>query len=148
MDLNSQSSPVLLRYKRKQIPSAGIIVAVLVALLILFLWLHFILAQRIELAGREIQLKTEELHRIERHNHELRRKISIAGSQERLAERGEDLGYSPQQPVYLLVDRPLPPTTQMPWSSNLGLVGIDTGNVQALSNGGGSGPPGVSGGGN
>lgn len=138
--MSSEPSPVLLKYKRQTIPSAGFVVVVLVALLILFLWLHFILAQKIESAGREIQLKTEELHRIERHNHELRRKISIAGSQERLAERSEELGYDPQRPVYLLVDQPLPPTSQTsrPWG--LDLAGIVEGEAQGAPGFAGAGP--------
>jgi hypothetical protein len=84
----------------------------LVTLLILFLWLHFVLAQKVEIAGREIQVKSEELQKIERHNHELRRQISIAGSQERMSDRSRMMGYAAQRPVYLLVDQPLPPTTQ------------------------------------
>lgn len=131
--LSSQSSPVLLKYKKKTTPSAGVVIAVLVTLLILFLWLHFILAQKIELAGREIQVKTEQLHEIERHNHELRRKISIADSQELMAERSEALDYHPQRPLYLLVDQPLPPTTQTSRPSSLDLAGIFPGDTQTAS---------------
>jgi hypothetical protein len=97
--LTSKASPVVLRYKGRHGPATGIAIAGLVALLILSLWLHFILAQKIEFAGRESQVKTAELHRIERHNHELRHKISIVGSQERMAERSR-------------ADQPLPPATQ------------------------------------
>lgn len=122
--MSSQSSPVVLRYKRKQSPSAGIVVAVLVAFLILFWWLHLILAQKIESAGREIQVRTEELHRIERHNHELRRQISIAGSQERMAERSERMGYTSKRPIYLLVDQALPPSTQTSPPGGQNLAGI------------------------
>jgi hypothetical protein len=110
--LTSKASPVVLRYKGRHGPATGIAIAGLVALLILSLWLHFILAQKIEFAGRESQVKTAELHRIERHNHELRHKISIVGSQERMAERSRALGYAAQQPIYLLADQPLPPATQ------------------------------------
>ena len=138
--MSSQSSPVLLKYKKRTTPSAGIVVAVLVTLLILFLWLHFILAQKIESAGREIQLKTEQLHEIERHNHELRRQISIAGSQELMAQRGEDLDYHPQRPVYLLVEQPLPPTAQTSRPSGLDLAGIVPGDTRAASGLAGGGP--------
>lgn len=110
--MSSQASPVILRHRKKRAPAAGIVLAVLVAFLILFQWLHFILAQRIESAGREIQVKTAELQRIERHNHELRRQISIAGSQERMARRSSNMGYAAQRPVYLLVDEPLPPASR------------------------------------
>lgn len=110
--MSSQASPAVFRHRGRHGPATGVVVAGLVALLILFLWLHFVLAQEIESAGREILAQTEQLHRIERHNHELRRKISIAGSQERMAERSRELGYAVQQPVYLVVEQPLPPTTQ------------------------------------
>jgi hypothetical protein len=122
-----------MKYKRDSIPSAGVVMAVLVTLLILFLWLHFILAQKIESAGREIQLKTEQLHEVERHNHELRRQIAINSSEERLAERSEALGYEPQRPLYLLVDRPLPPTNQTSGHSGLDLAGIVPAQAPAAS---------------
>jgi cell division protein FtsB len=121
--LSSQASPIVFRNEGRRVPAAGTIVAVLVALLILFQWLHFILALKIESAGREIQAKTEELQRIERHNHELRRQISIAGSQEQMSERSRDMGYAAQRPVYLLVDQPLPPTTQSSWPTGWELAG-------------------------
>ena len=121
--MNGPSTPVLLRYRRKHVPSASIAVAVLVALLILFLWMHLILAQEIGAAGREIQVKTEELKKVERHSHEIRRQISIAGSQQRMAERSEALGYEAQPPVYLLVDHPLPPSSKPSPLSGLGLAG-------------------------
>ncbi len=123
--MSSQLSPVLLRYKRNRASAAGIALAVLVALLILFWWLHFIIAQKIESAGREVEVRTEELHRIERHNQELRRKISIAGSQERMAERSESMGYTPQRPIYLLVDQALPPSTQGARPAGQVLAGIE-----------------------
>jgi biopolymer transport protein ExbB/TolQ len=110
--LSNQASPIVLRYRERHGPTAAIVVAVLVALLILFLWLHFILALKIESAGREIQLRTEELRRLERHNQELRRQISISGSQERMFELSKEMGYVLQQPVYVLVDKPLPPIDQ------------------------------------
>jgi hypothetical protein len=111
-ELSSQASPVVLRDKGKHAPSAGTVLAVLVTLLILFHWMHFILAQRIESAGREIQVKTGELRRLERQNGELRRQISIAASQDRMARRSSNMGYTVQRPVYLLVDQPLPPTSK------------------------------------
>lgn len=129
--LSSQPSPVLLKYKKKTTPSMGVGIAVLIALLILFLWLHFILAQKIEAAGREIQLKTEQLHEIERHNHELRRQIAISSSQEQMSQRSEALDYHPQRPVYLLVDQPLPATTHTSRPSGLDLAGFVPGDAGA-----------------
>lgn len=122
---------MVFRYRGRHGPASGIVVAGLVALLILFLWLHFVLAQNIESAGREILVQTEELHRIERHNHELRRRISIAGSQERMAQRSREMGYAPQQPVYLLVEQPLPPTTQSSRPASRELVGTAEDSAQA-----------------
>lgn len=110
--MSSQASPVVPRHKRRSAPTAGAVLAAMVALLILFQWMHFILAQGIESTGREIQVKTAELDKIERQNNELRRQISIAGSQERMAGRSSNLGYDVQRPVYLMVDEPLPPASE------------------------------------
>jgi hypothetical protein len=109
--VSGQASPVVLRHREKSAPAAGAVLGALIALLILFQWMHFILAQGIESTGREIQVKTEELQRIERLNNELRRQISVAGSQEEMAGRSSNLGYDAQRPVYLLVDQPLPPAS-------------------------------------
>lgn len=107
----SRQPPVLFRYRPAAGPSLTVILAVFVALFVLFLWLHFIVAQQIESIGRDIQVGTQELQRIERHNQELQRQIAVAGSQKRLAIQAQNLGYQPQVPVYLRVDEPLPPNT-------------------------------------
>ena len=109
--MSRQAPPVLFRYQSDTGPSLTVVLAVFVALFVLFLWLHFIVAQQIESVGREIQVKTEELHRIERQIQDLQRQIAIAGSQKRLALRAQSLGYQPQKPVYLRVHGPLPPDT-------------------------------------
>jgi hypothetical protein len=107
--LSRQAPPVLFRYRSDTGPSLTVILAVFVALFVLFLWLHFIVAQQIESVGRDTQVKTEELHRIERHIQDLQRQIAIAGSQKRLALQAQSLGYQPQKPIYLRVQEPLPP---------------------------------------
>ena len=107
--MSRQAPPVLFRYRSDTGPSLTVILAVFVALFVLFLWLHFIVSQQIESVGRDIQVKTEELHRIERHIQDLQRQIAIAGSQKRLALQAQSLGYQPQKPVYLRVQEPLPP---------------------------------------
>jgi len=109
--LSRQPPPILFRYRPATGPSVTVVVAVFVALFVLFLWLHFIVAQQIESIGREIQVQTEELQRIERHSRDLQRQIAIAGSQKRLSFQAKSLGYQPQKPVYLRVEEPLPPDT-------------------------------------
>ena len=107
--MSRQVPPVLFRYRSDTGPSLTVVLAVFVALFVLFLWLHFIVAQQIESVGRDIQTQTQELHRIERHIQDLQRQIAIAGSQKRLALRAQSLDYKPQKPVYLRVQEPLPP---------------------------------------
>jgi hypothetical protein len=77
-------------------------------LLILLLWLHFFIAIDITSTGREIQTKAEHLRRIGRDNAALRRRIAEAASQEELARRAKELGYSSQAPIYLPLSLPLP----------------------------------------
>jgi len=82
-------------------PSVQVLIAVSVALLILFSWLRMILALEIASTGRKIQLKTEELERIERDNDKVRLQIAGALSPERLAPLAEEMGFQPQKPVYV-----------------------------------------------
>lgn len=107
--MSRQQPPALFRYRPDTGPSLTVVLAAFVALFVLFLWLHFIVAQQIESVGRDIQVRTEELHKIERHIQDLQRQIAIAGSQKRLAIQAQSLGYQPQKPVYLRVEEPLPP---------------------------------------
>ncbi len=84
-----------------RVPSTRTILIIFVALLILFSWLHFILALQIASTGRQIQIQTEELQKIERENTAILQDIAEAESPRRLAERARSLGYEPQQPIYL-----------------------------------------------
>lgn len=88
-------------------PSAQAVIITSVALLILFLWMHFILAMEIETTGRQIQEGTEELRRISRENDALRREVAKAGSYRSLAERAEASGFERQPPTYLMLQEPL-----------------------------------------
>ena len=78
---------------------------------ILFYWLHFLVAHENESIGRKIQAQTEELARIERANMALRQQVATTYAEAVMAERAQALGYRPQQPLYLLVDRPLAPAS-------------------------------------
>jgi len=87
----------------------GIVLAVFAALLILFFWMQFIVAQENESIGRAILEQTEELNRIERENMALRQHIAATCTEEVMAGRAQALGYNRQQPLYLLLNHPLVP---------------------------------------
>jgi cell division protein FtsL len=87
--------------------SLQVIVAITVALLILFLWMRFIVALQIESTGRQIQSKTEELERLQRSNAALQRDIAESMSQETLSERAQAVDYQLQPPAYLVISEPL-----------------------------------------
>lgn len=91
----------------KQEHSTHVAVAILIALLILFLWLHFILAQQSETIGRQMAAATERLNQIERHNQVLLQEITMAESQSNMSAAAQALGFRPQQPLYLAINRPL-----------------------------------------
>jgi len=82
-------------------PSVRVLVAVSVALLILFSWLRVILALEIASTGRQIQLRAQDLDGIERGNDNLRLQISHALSPTRLAPLAEEMGFQPHKPVYV-----------------------------------------------
>jgi hypothetical protein len=90
-------------------PSLRTAFVIFIGLLIVFRWLHLILALQIASTGREMQIQTEELQRIERHNAALQREIAGAESPQNLAERAYQQGYRPRQPIYLHTSQPLPP---------------------------------------
>jgi hypothetical protein len=90
----------------------AIIFVVFVVLLILFFWLHFIMAQQIESVGREIQAAQQELDKIQRKNDMLKGQIVNASTQKSMAQRAREHNYQPQEPLYLSVDQPLPPSSQ------------------------------------
>ena len=83
------------------IPSLRTIILGLVALLILFRWLHLILALQTATAGREIQLKNGEYMRHQRQNSLLHYEIAEAISPRILAQRALQLGLIPRMPLYL-----------------------------------------------
>ena len=86
-----------------------IVIAVFVALLILFFWLQFLVAQEIETLGRQILETNRELDRVRRENAALEHAICIETAQERMAQRAADMGYALQPPFYLLLAEPLAP---------------------------------------
>jgi hypothetical protein len=92
--LSSQGTPGLFRYRRHRNPPA------------------VIMAQQIESVGREIQAGQEKLDKIRRENAALQGEIATMDTQKKMAERAEDMNYEPQQPLYLLIDQPLAPSTQ------------------------------------
>jgi cell division protein FtsB len=89
-------------------PSMQAILVVFAMLLILLLWMHFILAMEIESMGRQNQINTERLKKIERENAALRIQGAEIASQENLSRRARELGYGLQTPIYLRLAEPLP----------------------------------------
>jgi hypothetical protein len=85
-----------------------IVIAVFVALLILLLWMHLMLAAQIESTGRLIQVQEEKLKKLERHNAALRQQISVAGSQRNMTQRAEALGFEAGKPIYIVLSEALP----------------------------------------
>lgn len=92
-------------------PSLRTAVIVFIAVLILFRWLHLVLALDITSTGRQIQSRTDELHRHQRVISDIQLRIATAGNPGRLAELAKQMGYGPKQAVYLQVDGPLSPLT-------------------------------------
>jgi hypothetical protein len=74
---------------------------VFVILLILFQWLHLILALQMGATSREMQLITEEIEQQERLNALLLRAIAEAESPRRLGDYADSLGYGPGTRVYI-----------------------------------------------
>jgi len=88
-------------------PALQFALAAVVALLILSLWLHLFLALEIESIGRDIDVRTEELERLQRENLARVGQITLLESQRRMAGEATAMGFRPQQPLYLAVDHPL-----------------------------------------
>jgi hypothetical protein len=107
----SRSLPIPTRQAQKQVqtrtwahaPSLRAAIIAFVAVLILFRWLHLILALQIASTGRQIQLENVELQRLERANSELQRRIAAAESPGLLADEAIQLGYAPRSPLYVRV---------------------------------------------
>ncbi len=110
--MTSRSLPIAFPNVRRQpraivnvhAPSLRAVIAVFIALVILFGWLHLILTLEIALTGREIQIKTEELEAITRHKSSLQQQISTLESPAVLAPAAYDMGFADRAPLYV----PLP----------------------------------------
>jgi hypothetical protein len=105
MASESQSGPYVSHRRRR--PSGQAILAAFLALLILFLWLDLILAIQIEVTGREIQAGTAELAKIRRQILAVEQQSAAARALDNLAGRASELGYQPQEPVFLMLSGPL-----------------------------------------
>ncbi len=92
-------------------PSLRTAVIAFIVVLILFRWLHLILALQIAGTGRQIQEQTDTLLQLQRQNASLLDQASLAGSPQDLLDRSEQLGYRPGTPVYLNSDKPLATAT-------------------------------------
>ena len=131
--MSGHSPSRLHRQNRTQNPSWQTFLVVSIALFVLFLWLHFIIAQQIESLGREIQIQEEELGQIQRWNNELRIRIANAKSQENMVRRAMEMGYELQTPVYLLFNQPLIPGEGQSGSHHIRpSTTVNAGQVQAL----------------
>jgi cell division protein FtsB len=112
-------------------PSLRTAAIIFIGLLILFRWLHLILALQIASTSRQIQIATEELDRIDRHNTMLVREISETESPAGLSERALEAGYGPRQPIYLQTNLPLARPAAGAWAGDEGHA-ASIGNVPAL----------------
>ncbi len=118
--------------RRGRTPSIQALTVAFITLFILFLWFGFGLTQQIESMGRQLQVKTEELERLQRQADAYRRDISAKGSQFNMAERARLLGYQPQAPFFLSISEPLAePASELPSPS--GQATIQAGAVSADS---------------
>ena len=90
-------------------PSLRTAIIVFIAVLVLFRWLHLILALQITSTGQQILNSTEILRKHEREITVLQRIIAEAESPTNLANVATGLGYSPRTPIYLPLAHPLGP---------------------------------------
>jgi hypothetical protein len=98
---------VSLNSKGSRTPSTQALIVIFISLFILFLWLNFVLTQQVEMIGRDIQVKSEELQSLQRQGDAYRQEISVKGSQWNMSEKARLLGYQPQAPVFLRMSEPL-----------------------------------------
>jgi hypothetical protein len=125
--VSTQPSALSERHSPKS-PAHHFALAAVVALLILSLWLHLILALEIERMGHDIDLRTEELERLQRENLARMGQITLLESQRRMAEEATALDFRPQQPLYLAVRQPLVrPSDQTGESAFLSLWALGAG---------------------
>lgn len=104
---SEQASSLARSSLSRHTPSSWTVLAAFIIVLILFLWLHFVLALQVASTGRQIQIGTEELQEQVRANEAIQRDIAEAESPRAMATRARDLGYGPQTPVYLPLSRPV-----------------------------------------
>jgi hypothetical protein len=81
----------------------GAAVALFAALLILFGWLHFILALQVAETNQQIQDGTELVAALRRTNATLRHQVASAQSPRLMESQAIAAGYQPKQPVYILL---------------------------------------------
>lgn len=117
-------------------PSLRTALIIFVSVLILFRWLHLILALQITSTGRQIQASTQLLQRMERETTALQAAIAEAESPVTLAAAARRLGYQPQPLRYIHLDVPLAAPTEMEpddsvsgleWMSSPGRIGLPGG---------------------
>jgi hypothetical protein len=84
--------------------SAFLLFAVVV---ILFGWLHFVLALGISSTGHQIQAMSQELARLQRDNAALEKSTAQASSPAVMESRALEAEYRSQPAVYVMLDRPL-----------------------------------------
>jgi hypothetical protein len=82
----------------------------LVAIIIVFRWLHLIVSLQVASTDRQIQMSSDELARYERGNAALQCGIAEAASPRLLAARARELGYQPQTPAYVPAAEPISPS--------------------------------------
>ena len=85
----------------------GAAIALFAALLILFGWLHFILALQVSETNQQIQDSTELLAALRRTNATLRDRVARAQSPRLMESQAITAGYQPKQPIHIL----LPPAS-------------------------------------
>jgi cell division protein FtsB len=75
--------------------------------LILFGWLHFVLALEISATGHQIQDKTHELAKLQRDVAALERSIALESSPSVMESRALQAKYRVQQAIYVMLAQPL-----------------------------------------
>ena len=91
------------RTSSSRFPSVRIAIAVFAALLILFGWLHLLLAMQTASTNRMILIKEEELSIQKRDNAVILRKIAEEESPRKLETRLLEAGYKVSEPLFLLL---------------------------------------------
>jgi hypothetical protein len=87
-------------------PSLRLTIAIFVALLILFAWLHLILALQVASTERQIQSAAAEIRKLERDQVALQHKIAESMSPAEMQGRLLEQGFRRSAPVYVLMPQP------------------------------------------